>query len=471
MLRNFEKRLLFLILAMVVVVLAETILSPGQTISSEDRSTLKPNSVSTGNKNVSENLKKISGKVTVPVKTVVNQVPLGEISSIRRETTSTPDAEKSKPAPADPTDFVSLKNGDRLTGKILRSDGKTITIKTDYAGDVEIKWDAVDGFSSSEKLYLSLRDGQTIVGTVTSAAGGQVSVQTAETGVVTTTREAITGVRTDTGVVDKTVDTLGKVAKKTTDAVKDATKDVVDVSAGVYPYPGLLKGWQGNFDIGLALTAGNTNSINFVMGLDASRETATDRLSLYASQIYAKSSVNDETVTTANAFRGGLRYDWKFKPRWSAFVFGQAETNDIQGLDFRFSFGGGLNYRAIDTERKKLDLFAGGAFTRDYYESDFFEPPFDPDDLSKNSFELLFGDEYTWRISDRYRLKQRLEFYPNVTDFGEFRLNFDLNFSADLTRRIAWQNNFSYRWFTNPPPGFNQQDMIFTTGLRFKFGK
>ena len=37
-------------------------------------------------------------------------------------------------------DQVSLKNGDRLTGTIVKSDGKTLVLHTDYAGDVNLNW-------------------------------------------------------------------------------------------------------------------------------------------------------------------------------------------------------------------------------------------------------------------------------------------------------------------------------------------
>jgi len=33
-------------------------------------------------------------------------------------------------------DQVILKNGDKLTGTIAKSDGKTLVLKTDYAGDL-----------------------------------------------------------------------------------------------------------------------------------------------------------------------------------------------------------------------------------------------------------------------------------------------------------------------------------------------
>ena len=56
-------------------------------------------------------------------------------------------------------DQVTLKNGDRLTGTIVKSDGKTLLLKTDSAGDITVKWDAVSGIVSSQPLSVQLRNG------------------------------------------------------------------------------------------------------------------------------------------------------------------------------------------------------------------------------------------------------------------------------------------------------------------------
>jgi hypothetical protein len=61
-------------------------------------------------------------------------------------------------------DQVTLKNGDRLTGSIVKSDAKTLLIKTEFAGEVNVQWDAVSGMMSSQPLHLALKDAQTIVG-------------------------------------------------------------------------------------------------------------------------------------------------------------------------------------------------------------------------------------------------------------------------------------------------------------------
>ena len=66
-------------------------------------------------------------------------------------------------------DQVTLKNGDRLTGTIVKSDGKTLLIKTEFAGEVSVPGDAMSAMVSSQPLPLALKDGQTIVGKVTAA--------------------------------------------------------------------------------------------------------------------------------------------------------------------------------------------------------------------------------------------------------------------------------------------------------------
>ncbi len=52
-------------------------------------------------------------------------------------------------------DQVVLKNGDRLTGTITKSDDKTLLIKTEFAGDVTVQWPAVQEVSSTQPLHVA----------------------------------------------------------------------------------------------------------------------------------------------------------------------------------------------------------------------------------------------------------------------------------------------------------------------------
>jgi hypothetical protein len=54
---------------------------------------------------------------------------------------------------------------------------------------------------------------------------------------------------------------------------------------------------------------------------------------------------------------------------------------------------------------------------------------------------------------------------------GEYRVNFDGALVTDISRRIAWQLTLSDRYLSDPPLGFEKNDLILTTGLKIKLGE
>ena len=80
-------------------------------------------------------------------------------------------------------DQVVLKNGDRLTGTITKSDDKTLLIKTEFAGDVTVQWPAVQEVTSTQPLHVALSNGKTVVGPVTTT-DGSLAVATPASGTV-----------------------------------------------------------------------------------------------------------------------------------------------------------------------------------------------------------------------------------------------------------------------------------------------
>ena len=77
-------------------------------------------------------------------------------------------------------DQVVMKNGDRVTGAIVKKDGKTLTIKTEQFGLVTTSWDQVELIRADKPLNVVLPDGKTVQGTL-ATANGKVEVATAGT--------------------------------------------------------------------------------------------------------------------------------------------------------------------------------------------------------------------------------------------------------------------------------------------------
>ena len=179
-------------------------------------------------------------------------------------------------------DQITLKNGDRISGTVVQSDGKVLVFKGDLTGDLSIALSDVIEIMSDKKVYVGLSDGSTLVGTL-AANNGQTLVNS-PTGSVSLTNKPIAFIRSEAEQL-KYEDSLS---------------------------PGLLEHWTGGADLGLAITKGNSDTTNIAMGLGISRETPNDKTTLYAAAIYNRDSTDGDSRTVANALRFGGRYDRNF---------------------------------------------------------------------------------------------------------------------------------------------------------------
>lgn len=328
-------------------------------------------------------------------------------------------------------DQIVLKNGDRLTGTIVKSDGKTIVLKSDMVGEVFIELDNVENITADKPLYVTLNDGRTVSGLVT-AKSGQFEIKS-NGGPVIVERSAVAVVRSE--------------------AEQRAYESTLN--------PGLLEQWNGGADVGFSLTRGNSHTTNLALGMAISRETSNDKTSLYAASIYNRETTSGISRTVANTFRFGARYDRNINRDWFGYGFTDLEHNGLQDLNLRWVLGGGIGYHAIRNERTKLDLLGGLDVSREF---------FDGNDNDRTSLEAQLGQTLTHQLTPRLALTEQLFFFPNLSEGGEYRINFDASLVADITRRIGWQVTVSDRYLSNPPGGFKQNDLLLTTGLKVKIG-
>jgi putative salt-induced outer membrane protein YdiY len=231
------------------------------------------------------------------------------------------------------------------------------------------------------------------------------------------------------------------------------------------------------FDSGLALTRGNSSTASYTLSAKAIRETSRDKLTLYSTYVYASDNTIVPSRTTANAIRAGLRGDLDISPRVFVFAFADYETNELQNLDLRQVYGGGLGYHLVKTDRTVFDVFGGFSYDRDAFSSYSITNPAPPPPLTfipaivQNSAEALVGEEFDSQLSKRSILTERFSFFPNLSHTGQYRLQFDAALATQLKNWLSWQVTFSDRYITYPPPGLKGNDLLLSTGLRVIWGK
>jgi len=351
-------------------------------------------------------------------------------------------------------DQVTLKNGDRFTGSIVSGDGKTLLLKTEFAGDVTIQWDAITGIESSQNLNLTLKDGKRLSGKVTTTDGKFVVASAAAPSAA------------------------GPASKDTIVAVRNDTEQkAFDAATEKMAHPKFTYFWGGLFDTGLALTRGNSATVSYTLNAKAIRETPRDKLTLYGNYIFANDDTTPPSRTTANALGAGARGDLNIRPRLFVFAFADYETNQLQNLDLRQVYGGGFGYHVIKTDRTVYDIFGGFSYDHDAFGAYSYTNPAPPPALiavaayTQNSAEGVIGEEFDSHLSKRTLLTERFSFFPNLSHTGEYRLQFASTIATQLKTWLSWQATFSDRYISYPPPGLKGNDLVLSTGLRVTWGK
>jgi hypothetical protein len=75
---------------------------------------------------------------------------------------------------------VIMKNGDRISGAIVKKDGKLLIVKTSYAGDISINWEDVNTLSSDVNMQIVLADGTSINGNAIQSQPGSITIKSGQ---------------------------------------------------------------------------------------------------------------------------------------------------------------------------------------------------------------------------------------------------------------------------------------------------
>jgi putative salt-induced outer membrane protein len=323
---------------------------------------------------------------------------------------------------------VSLKNGDHLSGAIISMDGKKLVLKTTYAGEVSIDWDAVDQFASDQPLVVTKSNQQTLTGTVKSQGADYV---------VTTPQGQQT-------------------VQKSEVAVMRSPADQAAYEKSLHP--GMLEGWAGGGNFGVALARGNSDTTNVALGFDAQRKTTNDAWIINAASIY--NTDGGTKSTTANSFQGLIRYDRNLNKRVFAYGAFAGGYDELQDLNYRIMPGGGIGFHAIATPKTTLDLLVGLGYTRESFTTG----------LTNNFITATLGDEFAYKLGARTTIMQNLYYLPSLNETSNYRVTGNFGITTKLNGWMTANLLFNDRYYSQPVLGNKNNDILFTTGFGFTFG-
>lgn len=213
-------------------------------------------------------------------------------------------------------DEVVLRNGDRITGKLVNLSGGVLTIDTPYAGKVKLDMSQVDTFSTEEPVFLTI--GNSVV---------QAVVVAGETDTVMFESDELLSAE------PVALSRISGVAREKAPAVKVS----------------------GRVNIGASSTSGNTETDKVNANVEVVARSAQNRFTIGAIVNKAK----DKGTQTESNSLGYMKYDHFVSKRWYTFANMSGENDKFKDIKLRTTIGLGTGYQLRESELTNVSFELG----------------------------------------------------------------------------------------------------------------
>lgn len=310
-------------------------------------------------------------------------------------------------------DEITLENGDRLSGTVVKFTGETLVFTTPYAKEIPITWAEVESLTTDTPYWVKLGSGEYVSARFVPRTDG-----------IYLESETVEGARPVA---------LGEV-----------------VTIGIPPGAR----WGADVKVVLNGSQGNTETFAFGAAAEATRETDDDRLR-FGGAIARESQNEKDTVKNT---RGWLYYDYHLGAHWDLGAFVTLEYDRFKDLDLRTVVGGGPGYRFVDTKTMLFKVRAGIAYVNENF----------GEQSDRDYATAVFGDEFRWQISEDRAVYQLLDVYPSFANASDVMLHAEVGLRQALMQNLFVELALIDDYDNVPAEGRKKNDFkyLFQLGYR-----
>ncbi len=333
-------------------------------------------------------------------------------------------------------DQITMKDGDRISGAIVKKDGDSLTVKSKNFGTVTLKWADVATVKSDAPLNITLTGGKTVKANI-ETQGDRIEVAAPGAPQAVDPKDVIT--------------------------LRD---DAEEKTYQKFLHPRLLDLWTITGSLNLAGTKGNADTSTLTTPINFVRASNTTRTTAYFNSISSSATINGVNAQTAKAIRGGWGYNRNLTKKIFLNAFNDFEYDKFQSLDLGVTVGGGAGYLIWSHDASRLSVTGGGDWERQAFGAAKASAAF-----TRNSPEAYWGDDFNYKISARTSFVETFRMFNNLSDTGQYRMNADAGATTQLTKWLTWNVSLSDRYLSDPVPGFKKNDFLYSTGLGFNWAR
>jgi hypothetical protein len=317
------------------------------------------------------------------------------------------------------TDVVTLANGDRITGEVVRLERGRLEFKTDDAGTLYLEWDKLVSLVAARFVEVLTTAGSRFFGTLERAEDRTIAVATSG-GVVRLQMSEVT-----------LITPIGRSFWSKLDGSVDA-------------------GFNYTRSSGVAQLNLNSDTV-YRRPASSIRLTA----SLTLTQTDDEEGRDDRGAVEASY----LRYPWQ---RWFITAAARFETNESLGLELRSQIAGAAGPRLINSNRAQMTVGAGLALND--------ERGVDVEPTQNIEALFMFRTSYYTYDRPKTNVDISLQYYPSLSDIGRHRVQLDAGakreFWKDLFLSLSMYNSYDSRP-PNPEANTNDVGIVMSIGWSY----
>ena len=331
-------------------------------------------------------------------------------------------------------DVVVFKNGDKLTGKVVKLEGGKLTFKADVAGEITLDLANINTFSTDEPAEFHLQDGTVL----------KSKVQPGEP---------------------------GHVALEKTELIQAQTIPLIAVTSINPPVKPPVT-WRGSVTVGMTSTHGNTFNESANVSSNVTRRTEKDRLRAFSTYLASRTRDDDtgDKVTTEESFTLGGKYDYFLSKKWYTFLNADYKKDHIADLDYRIIAGGGIGYQWIEQDNLKFATdFGVSELCEKYTKRVGTAPPWEKEVTKSDEFSVQLGYGLEWVINDKFTFLHNLRYYPSFGDLSDYFLTTDAELRAAITKNMFGSLKAVLDYDSTPGQDVGATDTKYILGVGWNF--
>jgi putative salt-induced outer membrane protein YdiY/sRNA-binding regulator protein Hfq len=314
-------------------------------------------------------------------------------------------------------DEIVLENGNILTGTIVKVEGGTLTLKTDYSKPIEIQSNKIKKIESDQPVEIHLISGEVLKGKIKTVEAGKIAVE------------------------------------------ESAGQTPVNIEwpkvASLNVPPKAPPKWKGSITVGGSQQTGNTETKAASVAAEAIRKTEKNRFTFRFLWNYAQEK---DDITARNAY-GLLKYDRFFTKRFFGYLAVEGYNDRFKDWRLRYVIGPGVGYQIWDDAVKSLSVEGGVGYSyEDLYEGqnrDYMSARLAADFKYTLAKFIVFGDHFV--------------IYPNLDYGGEYTLRNEASLLSPLGAGWALKLSNIYERNSDPAPDVLKDDVAWILGLQYSF--